>query len=78
MNIIHISFAGPFYRMTKGRIVWHFEDHKFCGPMRCDAKGDPYNDGMFPDKSHFWDLYAKWVKGGKQADEKGNCIIPGS
>ncbi len=69
-----ISWAGPFYRIAGGRNIFWFEDHKWCGPMRVDQKGEPENGGVFPERSPFWPLHQKWIESGKRVDEKGNCL----
>lgn len=40
MDLIHISHAGPVYRIRCGNWT-RFEDHHYCGPIFVDRHGEP-------------------------------------
>ena len=62
MELIHISFAGPFHRIKDSRgVEWYFEMHRYCGPIVLKQDGDPKINQPGP-KSPFWDAFNKWNK----------------
>lgn len=64
MKIIHISFAGPVYRIRCGK--WKaFEDHHYCDPIFVGKDGDPL--GIQPKETDpVWSHVNAWYQQGKQ------------
>ena len=73
MNYIHISFAGPSYRIidTTGK-EWYFEWHRYCGPIDLKKDGDP-KKVQPANKSDFWIVISQWAQQGKKSKD-GYCI----
>ena len=74
MNIIHISFAGPYWKIDNpsGKHSWIFEMHRFCGPMllKFDASSRDYvpADRIWSERSQFWKIFQCWIDQGQQMD----------
>lgn len=73
-KLLHISFAGPTIKLKVGKIYHTFEMHRYCGPMRLFANGEP-NQNMWPENSSFWAVFNKWMEQGKRVDEHGRGIV---
>ena len=74
MTTIHISKSGPIYRISKGRYVLFFEMHRYFGPIQVDVNGEIKNNGVFPNRSPFWEMFQSWIDCGKKLN--GNrCVI---
>lgn len=63
MEIVHILWAGPFYKY-KG---WYLEDHRFMGPVAIKKNGDERRVGA---NSKFWDLATEFARLPKNEKEK--------
>lgn len=64
MDLIHISFAGPTYRITCGK--WReFEDHHYCGPIFIGKDGDPLEVQPKSDDA-VWSHVNAWYQQGKK------------
>ena len=64
MQVIHISYAGPEYRIRCGKWT-RFEDHPYCGPIFLDRKGDPLSQQPSPIDA-VWSHVNAWYAQGKQ------------
>ena len=60
--------AGPYVLVAGGK-TFYFEDSRQFGPQRVDAKGEPVNCGIFPDRSPFWSVWRRWIDEGRQTME---------
>lgn len=67
MELIHISYAGPEYRLSADK-QYRFEDHRFCGPIVVNKDGDPL-DLQPPANSVFWQHVTAWYQQGKRFKE---------
>ena len=76
-HVICILHAGPTLKMPRGDgRYFTFEQHPYCGPVRCHAvTGDPTKFD-FDEDSVFWPLYYRWDLGGAQVDAHGRCVLP--
>jgi hypothetical protein len=64
MEVIHISFGGPVYRLACGK--WKsFEDHHYCGPIFLSKAGDPL-DIQPKETDPVWSHVNAWYQQGKQ------------
>ena len=65
MELIHISFAGPFQIIEDltGK-KWFFEMHHYCGPIHLKKDGDPMKNQP-GGNSPFWDIVQRWIAQGK-------------
>lgn len=72
MEIIHISYAGPFQKIidSTGK-EWFFEMHSYCGPVVLKKDGDPRLNQP-NGKSEFWKVTTLWVQQGKKVKD-GYC-----
>ena len=73
-DIIHIELAGPLVKLKAGKSFHTFEMHRYCGPMRCYANGEPMNR-HWPENSEFWPVFEKWMEQGQRVDEHGRGIV---
>lgn len=64
MKALHISMAGPEYRLRDGEKVWRFEDHRYCGPIILRTDGEPMSNQP-GEKSPVWPLINAWYQSGK-------------
>ncbi len=68
---IHITPAGPFYKIRVGNRTHHFELPPYCGLGVVNRDGDPLKTE--PPKA----LYAavdRWQAAGKVVDDAGYCV----
>lgn len=64
MEMIHISVAGPMYRLVADK-TYRFEDHRFCGPVVLGKDEDPL-DAQPGERSLFWQHVNAWYQQGKK------------
>ena len=55
-----ICVGSPVIKLGK----YHFEMHRYCGPMRCNKYGDGLKTA-FP--KEFWPLFEAWLKENPQS-----------
>lgn len=67
MQLIHLSLAGPEYRLSADKI-YRFEDHRYFGPIVIGVDGDPL-DNQPPARSKFWQHVSAWYQQGKTFKE---------
>lgn len=65
LKIIHISFAGPCYRISAGGKWKAFEDHRYCGPIFIGKNGDPL-EVQPKETDAVWGHVNAWYAQGKQ------------
>lgn len=73
-KIIHISWSGPTIKLRAGKICHYFEMHKYCGPMRLYANGEP-NQNFWTEGSAFWPVFNKWLNQGEKVDKNGYGVF---
>lgn len=68
MDVIHISFGAPEFDIQVDGQRYHFEMHRYCGPIRLDEDGNAH-----PDQSERF-LYAAslWAQQGQRLED-GLC-----
>lgn len=69
---IHISFGGPLHCIRVKRKLYHFEMHRYCGPMpiRTDGRAGTHLAENHP----FWTAVTAWDRLGRKVDENGLCV----
>lgn len=73
-----ITPRGPVYRINgeDSERSYTFEWHPMWGPSRCHSvTGELLKNPFFPERSPFWNLFGRWMAGGKQVDDFGRCIL---
>jgi hypothetical protein len=64
MKIIHISIGGPVIKISIKGKLYHFEDHRYCGPMRVDQRGEPTTKTPMA----FWKAVSLWAQQGRKIE----------
>jgi hypothetical protein len=69
-RIIHIDVGGPSLAIVIDGRRYLFEDHRYCGPMPVDAKGNGRDLGP---RHRFWTVITWWYQQGKEFNADGTC-----
>lgn len=68
---VFVSVGGPTRAiMDESGKKWHFEMHRYCGPMPTDKKGDELKSQPSPS---FWRVVSWWAQQGQEIGEDGLC-----
>lgn len=68
-GLIHIMVGGPEFDIQVQGKVYHFEMHRYCGPVWLNKRGDPY--AYQPRK--FLHAASLWAQQGQKV-ENGLCV----
>lgn len=68
-GFIHISLGGPEYDISVGGKIYHFEMHKWCGPVWLKKNGDPQETQPIP----FLEAASLWSQQGQKVED-GLCV----
>lgn len=69
-GVIHLDLGGPEYTIVIGGKRFTFEDHRYCGPMPTDKRGNGRDLG---ERHVFWTAVTFWYQQGKAFNEDGTC-----
>lgn len=68
MTVIHVSMGGPEFDIQVDGIRYHFEMHRYCGPIRLNKRGDAHSR----QPKRFLEAASLWAQQGQRVED-GLC-----
>lgn len=65
-----VCMGSPVRKIVVQSRVWHFEMHKYCGPMPVHKRTGAGVDGT----KAFWEAVTWWAQQGERIDDAGVCV----
>jgi len=65
-----VCVGGPDKKIRVCGQVWHFEMHRYCGPMPLNKRTGAVREGS----RAFWKAVTHWAQQGERVDADGICV----